>query len=338
MTQWLVQTGRDLALTAIVGLGIPNLLRPRGQPSVSALLFHRFFDPGERRHCGVERLRRQLEWLRANYTPISLPQFIDGLRSGVLPDRAVLVTADDGRVDLLDVFEEFRAFEVPLAVFVCAGWTASASKGNSADLVARAAVAIQWHEQADIEVRLGHDRVFALSQANKAQNIDRLIAERDELAPDLEELCQRVEAMVDAAPQCCTWSDLQGLLAAGVSIGAHSVTHVRMSTASAIRRRFEIAESKRLCELMLGPCRTFAYPYGTPETQTEATRVDLESAGYAAAFLTHSEFITAKSDVFALPRIAMPDLSISLREFKARAGGAGIALRRLKALVAHMRP
>ena len=338
MKQRLVQAARRLALTASAGLGVPNLLRPRSQPSVSALLFHRFFDPGEHRRQGVERLRRQLEWLRANYTPISLPQFMEGLRSGVLPERAVLVTADDARIDLLGVIEEFKAFDVPLAVFVCAGWTASASKGTGTDLVARAAVAIQWHEQADVELRFGRNRVFALSQANKAQNIDRLIAECDDLTPDLEELCDRVEGMVDAPPQCCTWSDLQGLLAAGVSMGAHSVTHVCMSTTSAIRRRFEIAESKRLCELMLGPCHTFAYPYGTPETQSEATRAELESAGYAAAFLTHSEFITAKSDVFALPRISMPDVSMSLREFKARASGAGIALRRLKALARRVRP
>lgn len=338
MKQRLVQAARRLALTASAGLGVSNLLRPRSQPFVSALLFHRFFDPGEPRRQGIERLRRQLEWLRANYTPIPLPQFMEGLRSGVLPERAMLVTSDDARTDLLEVIDEFKAFEVPLAVFVCAGWTASASGGTGADLVARAAAAIQWHEQADVEVRFGRDRVFSLSRASRAQNIDRLITERDELTPDLEELCDRIEGMVDAPPQCCSWSELQGLLAAGVSMGAHSVTHVCMSTTSAIRRRFEIAESKRLCELMLGPCHTFAYPYGTPETQSQATRAELEAAGYAAAFLTHSEFITAKSDVFALPRITLPDVSISLREFKARASGTGIALRRLKALSRHVRP
>ena len=69
------------------------------------------------------------------------------------------------------------------------------------------------------------------------------------------------------------------------------------------------------------------------ETQSESTRVELKRTGYEVAFLTHSEFITGTSDTLTLPRITMPDESMSLREFQARASGAGIAMRRLKALI-----
>lgn len=334
MRRRLISAGKRLALYTSARLRTADLLRPRNQHSVSALLFHRFFDPDEPKHRGIERLRRELDWLRTNYTPISLPQFIHCLRYGDFPDRAVLVTTDDALIDLLAVHDEFRAFNVPLSVFVCVGWTASESKGSGEDLVARAAAAIQWYEGEDLLIRLGGGRGFALSPANKVGNIDRLITERTELLPYLEELCNRIEGLVDAPRKFCTWSELQSLAAAGVSVGAHSVTHVWMSTTTEIRRHFEIAESKRLCEMMIpGSCQAFAYPYGMIETQSESTRVELKRTGYEVAFLTHSEFITGTSDTFTLPRITMSDESMSLREFQARASGAGIAMRRLKALI-----
>jgi peptidoglycan/xylan/chitin deacetylase (PgdA/CDA1 family) len=335
MKKRLVRSGRRLALSASALLGTHRWFRPRAEASASVLLFHRFFEPGEPHKKGIERLRRQLAWLRQRYTPVSLPRFVQSLESGSLPHRAVLVTSDDALTDILHVVDEFKAFDVPLSAFVCAGWTAAASQGTGADLMARAAAAIQWHEGPDVEFRLGSGRSIHVSPPTKAKVIDQLIVERDEWMPDLEELSSRLERLAGAPYHCCTWSELQTLVRAGVSMGAHSVTHIRMSQASSLRRHFEINESKRLCEAMLGPCHTFAYPYGMDGTHCNATRAELRRAGYEAAFLTHSDFITAKSDKMTLPRISMPDGAISQREFQARASGAGIVMRRLGTL---MRP
>ena len=116
-------------------------------------------------------------------------------------------------------------------------------------------------------------------------------------------------------------------------MGVRSATHVSLSTARGARRALEIQESKRVCETMFGPCDAFAYPFGMAEIQSAATRQALLDAGYRVAFLTHSDFITAASDCDMLPRISLPDESMTLSEFEARAGGAGIILRRLKRLV-----
>lgn len=324
---------RRLGLRASAALGIPDRLRPRDGSSVAALLFHAFFDPGEPRARGIERLRRQLDWLRESHTPISLRQLAAGLEGGALPDRAVLVTADDALLDVLEVADEFRAFDVPLSVFVCAGWTASASLGAGEDLIAHAAAAIQWYEGPDIEVQLSGGGAISLSPANKASNIERLITRSDELRPDLADLCARIENFDESPSRCCSWDALRDLARAGVGIGAHSVTHVPLSRTSAVRGRFEIAESKRLCEQMLGSCDAFAYPFGMAESHSEANRAELQRAGFTIAFLTGSEFITQSSDALTLPRIAMPDESMSLPEFRARASGAGIAAQRLRTLL-----
>lgn len=304
----------------------------RDQPAVTALLFHRFFADGESRRSGIDRLRRQLDWLRARYRPISLSQFVAALHSGSLPDSAVLVTSDDASIDILHAVEEFKAFEVPLSVFVCAGWTAAASAGSGEDLVARAASAIQWYDGDNAEIRCG-DRMIALSPEAKARNIETVIAERDALRLNLEELCVRIEALAGHSSSCCTWDELRRLASADVEIGAHSVTHVNLALASAGRRRFEIAEGKRLCESLIGRCEAFAYPYGMADTHNAATRGELHLAGFSTAFLSHADFITAGSDPMTLPRFSIPNEPMSLAEFRARVGGAGIAMRRLKGLL-----
>ena len=99
-----------------------------------------------------------------------------------------------------------------------------------------------------------------------------------------------------------------------------------------MRQRFEVDESLRLCETMLGQCHAFAYPFGTRRAHDNVTRTAVESAGYRCAFLTHSEFITPRSNAFALPRITMPDWPVSDVEFRARTSGIGVLKQRLRAL------
>lgn len=325
--------GRTIGLVASALLGTPRMFRDSSRANVAALLFHRFFADGEPRQAGIDRLRRELEWLRSAYTPISLGQFVQGMASGSLPDRAVLVTTDDAHRDVLDVSGEFAAFEVPFAIFVCAGWTAAASNGVGEDLLARAVSAIQWYEGEVTEIRYG-DRAMVLSPAAKEANIDALLSLPDGARAELEELCSRIDALAPKAGAGCTWAELRDLARSdAVGIGAHSVSHIRLSMASARRRRFEIAESKRLCEALVGRCEAFAYPYGTDDAHNPETRADLLAERFSTAFLTHSDFITTRSDPYMLPRLSMPDEPMASLEFRARAQGAGILARRMKQAV-----
>lgn len=247
------------------------------------------------------------------------------------------MTCDDAERDLLDVVDIFKSFEIPLVIFVCAGWTAVASRATGEDPLARAVASIQWHDSGDINIAFSEGQRLQLTDSMRAINIDRLIRDRDMVQPFLEDLSERIEAHVAVPRSCCTWAELRDCLGNGVEVGAHSVSHVWLSQVSASRRHFEIAESKYLCETMLGPCPSFAYPYGMAETHSTATREEVALAGYSTAFLTHSDFITSRSDLLTLPRITLPDESISQIEFEARAGGIGIAARHLKAVAGRTR-
>lgn len=128
----------------------------------------------------------------------------------------------------------------------------------------------------------------------------------------------------------CNWSELRELTEAGVHIGAHSVTHVPIAEMTPIRQQFEVNVSKTLIAERIGECSTFAYPFGTRGSYSAVTSEIIKSAGYDAAFLTHTDFVTANSHPLELARITLPDLPLPLYEFKARVRGGGLPLRLLK--------
>ena len=72
------------------------------------------------------------------------------------------------------------------------------------------------------------------------------------------------------------------LVAAGMEVGSHSLTHpdLRKLDDEALAR--ELNESKAEIELLTGrPCRTFAYPYGLYDDRVVRA---VEAAGYEVAF------------------------------------------------------
>src|SRR6185436_13924958 len=60
-----------------------------------------------------------------------------------------------------------------------------------------------------------------------------------------------------------SWEDLQSLLAAGHTIGSHTLSHQRLSMISNDERKKEIIDSGDVLEKRLGTkIRWFAYPFG----------------------------------------------------------------------------
>lgn len=243
------------------------------------------------------------------------------------------MTTDDARPDIYAAYEEFRSFQIPLSAFVCTGWIYSQDSSDANDLV-RAIDAIHWYQGPAVKIKFGKDLCCDLSDSMRATNIDRIILESDSLRPYLEELWRKIVTLIPPKSKrmFCLWSELESLASSGLHIGSHSVTHVRLSQVSAVRRAFEIRESKRALEAKFGACTTWAYPFGTRDTCDDNTTADLRAAGFQAAFLSHSEFVSSSSDMLTLPRIAIPDGPLPLCEFKARVSGAGVSLRRLKGL------
>lgn len=300
---------------------------------LTTLLYHSFLFGGEPEQAGRERLKRQLGWLRDNYELLSLDAFNKAVAARRFPQRALFITVDDAKIDLLEVCEDFKSFGVPITVYVCAGWTAQTSAVEPEGLWARAVADIEWYEGPDFEIALGSpSRALKIGHATRTATIDELLNSRADFEPHLKELVSRVEAMnkTGGASVICSWDELRVLQREGVGFGSHSVSHIKLAPASDARLNFEVREAKRLIESKLGQCTSFAYPFGIAGTCDERTTAVIKDAGLSSAFLSHPAFAQSGDDPFRLPRFALPDRHMASGEFRGRVRGAGVMLRRLK--------
>ena len=327
---------KNFALRAGALSPVQSLLGISRRRGLSTVLFHRFFFGDESRKVARDRLLRQLDWLRCEYSPISLNQVGAVLDQPEWSKPPLLVTVDDAIVDLLEVAADFRSFEIPIGLFVCAGWTAQADPHDPDSLLARVISEIEWYDGPATRVMFdGGRREVSLERSRRAESIDALLAARIEVSGSLDELAEKLLALQlnRGASTICNWQQLAELKKFGVDMGSHSVTHIRLAPASALRRFFEIGESKRLLDAKLGGCNAFAYPYGDADVVSNVTSAELEAAGFDLAFLTHAEFSDHRTSRLHLPRFSLPDRGMTMSEFQSRVEGGGIPLRRLKALL-----
>jgi len=89
------------------------------------------------------------------------------------------------------------------------------------------------------------------------------------------------------------------LAAAGVEIGSHGATHLRLAGVSADQLEAEVSMSRaRLSELVGAPIRGFAYPYGSMDA---AARQAVRNAAYDYACAVHTPL--SELGFMALPRV-----------------------------------
>src|SRR5262249_43122043 len=104
-----------------------------------------------------------------------------------------------------------------------------------------------------------------------------------------------------------TSEEVRALVADGlVTIGAHTVTHPVLLGLGAAACRREITESKLACEALTGtPVAVFAYPYGDFDAEAREAVI---AAGFTFACSLQRGPAMAACDIFALPRINIPNL------------------------------
>jgi peptidoglycan/xylan/chitin deacetylase (PgdA/CDA1 family) len=100
-----------------------------------------------------------------------------------------------------------------------------------------------------------------------------------------------------------SWAQLRELQAAGIEIGAHTVTHPQLDLLKNGIARHEILESKRILDRHLNSAVTsFAYPHGY---STGKVRELVREAGYTSACRVRNALSAVDEDSFALSRITI---------------------------------
>lgn len=96
-----------------------------------------------------------------------------------------------------------------------------------------------------------------------------------------------------------------------IEIGAHTLTHPRLSGLSAKNQEKEISESKKNLEEMINrPVLSFAYPFGGINSFTLETVSMVKKAGYHYACANIHERVTPKSNLYTLPRFIVRDWTV----------------------------
>lgn len=111
-----------------------------------------------------------------------------------------------------------------------------------------------------------------------------------------------------------TWDEIREMRDAGVTIGAHTATHLHMPANSMARNREDMLNANARLQKELGNVPPlFAYPFGEASTEVQGLVREL---GHGAAFGQHSGPLDASSDPFYMPRFALNEAFGDMDRFK----------------------
>ena len=233
------------------------------------------------------------------------------------PACSVAVTFDDGYADnYRQALPLLEKFEVPATIFVATGYTGKAVPFWWDDLQALLLGSKLKH---NVEVSISGQPV-TLYPVQDEHPIDALkrvhpllqqldAAERNEALAMLRETV-RFDQAHRSADFAMNEEELEKIAASPfIEVGAHTVTHPKLSALPPRRQREEIEESKKYLEDTLGKRITsFAYPFGGAVHFTEATEKIVISAGFHRTCTTEAVVYGERHTAFRIPRLYAPDI------------------------------
>ncbi len=283
------------------------------------------------------RFTEHLQVLQKYAYPISLKQLAQAHRDGNIPQRAVVVTFDDGYADNLHKAKPLlERYSIPATVFATTGYMGSERefwwdelermllqpgrlpenlclKISNSPKRWELGTAVDYSEE---DYQRDHDRRAWKGRPGSRlafyysvwQHLQPLPAEERQQAQD--EILAWAGAEPAARPACrpLALEELHALGQGGlVEIGAHTVTHPLLSVHSVAFQRDEIQQSKAYLEELLDhPVTSFAYPFGDHTAQTVPL---VREAGFTCACATLETTVWRRSDCFQFPRFEVQNWS-----------------------------
>jgi peptidoglycan/xylan/chitin deacetylase (PgdA/CDA1 family) len=293
----------------------------------------------------ADSLRCQLKLLKNRYLVISPEDFLRWLQGELsLPPRSVLLTCDDAlRNGLMEMAPILRDLGLSCLFF---------ATGASADETP----AMLWYEELYLMLLdAGEPATLSLPETGVsvgpiASNtrhfcwwslVERLSQfDRDTRRRFLDQIRGQLglsETWATRFIQDSTLASrfltldrvgLRQLIAGGMTIGAHSLSHPILARAPEELAWREISESRSVLEHALGQTVwAFGYPFGNAATVTRRDVRLAERAGFRCAFMNTGGGFGATINRFTLPRMHVT-AEMSLAEFEAHISGFYRSLRK----------
>ncbi len=292
-----------------------------------------------------EGFRQQLRLLRSRYNVVSPSQvrlWCKGERA--LPPRAVLLTCDDGLAnavtDMLPILQEEG--------LTCLFFVTSRSLAEEPSML--------WYEELYLTLVDVPEGIFegTFCGVPVKTSFDSSLRQRTSSWYGMVEMLSSRDAQVRLGFACAIreklgfpqdWSlryfkesasrfrllalpEIRQLLAVGMEIGSHTISHPKLSQLPAESSWREIAESRRDLENALGvPVWAIAYPFGGTDSVSDREMQTAEKAGYDCAFVNFGGRFRNNTSWFGIPRVHI-SLDTTVPEFEAHVSGLHEDLRR----------
>ena len=342
-----------LRKVAYPALSMAGVFHRASAPGLAVVTYHGVLPPGyegldpafDGNLIRADMFRHQLRLLKAHYNVIS-PDHVLAWREGSLelPPRAVLLTCDDGLLNCLTEMLPVLEQEGVSCLFFVTGASAEESRTmlwyEALFLLFLRAPVGQFEISSEgvvIQGDLGSREerraiwwtsVKRLSQVDAAARAAFLRATRTKLGRDAEGNLDEGNLASCRRFGLLTRNELRKLAVAGMTIGAHSLSHPILSQSPPQLAYAEISESRiRLESALQQRVWAFAYPFGDPQSVTPQVLARAQEAGYAAAFLNFGGGLGTDLPPYALPRVHVT-AAMSLAEFEAHVSGFYARLQR----------
>jgi peptidoglycan/xylan/chitin deacetylase (PgdA/CDA1 family) len=246
--------------------GLPFFFRQFLQrKKVTILLFH---------SINKAAAEKSFVYLSKKYNIIALKDFLDAVQNqGKLPERALIITFDDGHVSNYDLLPEIIKRHIPVTIFLC-----SAIVNTNRHF---------WFLHESISGRI--------AQLKKLSNNERLAV--------LSENGFTQELQFDK-PQALNKEQIDEMKT-HVDFQSHTMFHPVLPRCTDAEARKEIFESKQqLEEAFQLNINTISYPNGDYSVRDIQMA---KAAGYSCGITVDYGFNTTKTDLFRLKRISVND-------------------------------
>ncbi len=287
-------------------------LSPGGaRARLSILIFHRVLpspDPIFPTEVDARSFDSICAWVSEWFQVLPLGDAIQRLRQGQLPPRALAITFDDGYADNHDVaLPILQRHGLPATFFVATGFLDGGRMFNDTviESVRRCSLP-QLDLAGTVAAGLGvlplsglPDRRAAIGRIIGATKYLPLVERSDWVAAVAERSGARLpDDLMMRSEQ------VRALHRAGMTVGAHTVSHPILARLDAASARSEIAQGRSDLEAIIGDrVGLFAYPNGKPGEDYAPETVGLvRELGFDAAVSTTWGSARPANDPFQLPR------------------------------------
>lgn len=333
----MMRSWKERLLQSARATGLFRWMRRRHRHELLVLTYHSVVDGvREYRHrhplvyrnaVDAERFEEQMRYLHRHYHPLTGDELRAVLDGASPPDRAVVVTFDDGLLNNKTVARPIlKRLQMPAVFFLPTGFVDSASEGRlrrhwSEDLIAHLSHQLAQDafdpstfkphlpgldsdltSQSSFEAILHVvDHLKALPRSQRTDRLSELTAKLGDPPPP---------SAFPADPEghsilaTMSWDDVRSAVNHEITLGGHTVNHESLSRVPDDEAKAEIEDSlDAIADRTDQPADLFSYPYGTAQDFSGVHKHLLSGAGCRGAFTQIVGFNDATTDSLALRRI-----------------------------------